>query len=353
MNAIIHTYKEVYMDDIRLYSDGHCSPLNSYKYHIREVINKMACFVEDGDLLSQVYEETEDTSFAPGSSLFVASECKIGRDTYRNSGYSITRDRGKANAIVVPDIKNTYFHWVNCNIVAYDEAKDELHLVSMRKSGYANDSIELEDIARVRKYLAETLNMKPDCADVANLKVWFIPKCDDLAALMKGTGLSVPYCQESMVPIQASTQISPETLVFWENINDENLLTRTICQSDWCDYPVTLLVFLIAFKQNRNWYNFANQDFRRILNAIGYQAYRDLRYSITNNVVISPKDYAMLQSYLFYRYGVPETGGNMMAHKFSEVPDSLESLMRRTVLVKPMTIPVEMKLGDIRQLTGV
>lgn len=350
----MHTYKEVYVDNIRLWADGTCSRQNSHKHHVREVINKMACFAEDVDLLSEIYEETSDTSFAPGSSLYVASECKTGRDTFRNSGYSITRMRDRADVIIVPDIRDKYYYTLECNIVAYDEAKDFLHLVNVNRPGYADDSqFTLDEIARVRGYLKNAFNLDPDCVDNTYIKVWFIPKCDEIKEILAGNKLNVPYCQESMVPVKAPTQISPETLVFWENINDENLLARTICQSNWMEYPTTLLIFLKFFKAGRNWFIYANEDFRRILKNIGFEHYSDLKYLITDKRIIGPKDYAMFQSYMLYKFGVREKGGNIMANRFELLPQCLKNLMRRTVLVKPMDIPGGMKLGDIRGLTGL
>lgn len=352
MHTTIHTYKEVYTADITLYSDGSCTKKNSMKYHIRSVINKMACLVNDSpmDLCSWLYQDTHDQSFAPGSSLYVASECKTGRDTFRNSGYSITRSPNKADAIVVPDVRADYFHTYTCNMVAYDKSNENLHLFSISKPGYLLSQLTEHDLAIVRGFLRDYCNLEPDEVNRSEIKVWFLPKCQEIMDILQGRKLNVPYIQESKVPLKTSTQITPETLVFWENISDKNLFVRTVCTSDWMDYPITLLAHLTCFYEGCNWYAYANNDFRRILKEIGYEAYWNLGY-LFDNRSISPKDFDMLQKYLFYKMGVDENGGFINSKVFEQIPVELRRYLRRITAVKPMTIPGKMKLTAIENLS--
>ncbi len=354
MNAVIHTYDEVYTCNITLYSDGNCKKRDLVMYHYRDVINKMACInLSCGNLPTELFCETSNTSFAPGSSLYVASECKTGRDTFRNSGYSITRSPEKADAIVVPDVRAEYYYCHSCNMVGYNSGNKYLYLINIEKPGYLITQLTDEDLNHVRKFLANE-NIEADDIQRAKIDVWFLPKCDELKDVLQGKKLqNIPYIQESKVPIKASTQFTPETLVFWENIDDKNLLVRTICTSDWMDYPVTLLTFLTCFKKETNWYNYANGDFRRILKSIGYESYYDPRYNLDDDRSITPKDYEMLQSYILYKLGLEATGGFVSATQFEKiVPDALQKFMRRAVALKPLDIPVRMKLGQIANLTG-
>lgn len=356
MNSIIHTYKDVYTAVIKLYSDGSCRKQDECLWHTRDTINKMACIRTDNDwdLVSSLYEEATNTSFSPGSSLYVASECKTGRDTFRNSGYSITRSPEKADAIVVPDIRREFFYKMNCNMVAYHPEKELLYLFNIDKPGYLSSSLTENDLMSVKKYAQENWGMEADDILRSNIDVWFLPKCDEIKDILQDNMRNVPYIQESRVPIKASTQFSPETLVFWENIEDENLLARTICTSDWADYPVTLLAFLICFKGGRNWYNYANGDFRRILKQIGYETYWNPDYAFQNNSrYITPKDYEMLQSYLMYKLGLDAKGGFVTAKQFEAiVPSALRGFVRRMIAVKPAIIPVKMKLNAVEEMAG-
>ena len=355
MNTAIHTYKEAYTYKVTVYSDGSCRKDYLAMYHIREVINKMACVnIDSGEnLISALYMETSDASFAPGSTLYAASECKTGRDTFRNSGYSITRSPEKADAIVVPDVRADYYHSYPCNMIGYDEENENLYLINIEKPGYLISQLTEEDMIAVKKFLAQK-NIEVEDIQRSQITVWFIPKCNELRDVMQGKKLpNVPYIQESKVPIKASTTFSAETLVFWENISDRNLLLRTICTSDWAKYPITLLAFLTCFKNEGNWYNDANQDFRRILKSIGYEHYYDVKY-IFKDRKISPEDYDMLQSYLLYKLGVEAKGGFVTAAQFEKViPECLRKYVKRAVAVKHQSIPVTMTLQQVAGLAEI
>lgn len=341
MNSFTHTYDKVYMMNVDLLYDGSCVKTNIYEYRRRETINKMACF-DVTNIIDELYEKTCDPSIAPGSKLYVASECKTGRDTFRNSGYSIVRNPDKADAIIIPDIISYTYHRVDCNIVGYKESTDSLYLVYVRKKSLCD--ITTDDISRVEKFLAKD-DIISDHVEKTSVSVWFLPKCDEIRDILSNNMLNVPYLQESKVPVSVATKISPETLVFWENIKDNNLLVRTICTSDWMDYPITLLVFLSLFRRENNWYNYANQDFRRILTAINYEYWGGFR--LNNNAMLSPKDFDMLQRYIYYKFGIDENGGIIDANTFTAIPSSLLPLLNRKIALKPIHLSGPMEIRSV------
>ena len=346
--TIIHTYKEVQIMSVTLLPDGSCRRGDPWMYHKRDVINKMACYhpFTIWDLVSELYGETECASIAPGSKLFVSKDCKTGRDTFRNSGYKIKLDPNDADAIVVPDVKAEYYHQMPCNIVAKDEQNDDLYLISVRKNGYDKPQLTVEDYERVCNYLRNAMGLVPDEAQVRDVNVVFIPKCKELQDVMQNNCLNVPYIQESKVPITPSTTISPETLVFWENIDDKNLLVRTICTSDWNKYPITMLAFLCCQVNSPNWFTYASNDFRRILQSLGYQPYSSLRHYIKDKF-ISPQDYDMLQRYIYFKLGIDEKGGVVDAKMFGTIHPDLVPFLQRRVALKPLEIPTQMKIAQL------
>lgn len=350
MTTRIHTYDEVFLLNLRIRGDGSIYRNDPIMYHKREVINKMACYhpYDGWDLVRELYDATDAESINPGSKVYVASECTIGRDTLRNSGYSITRDPAKADAIIVPDVKAEKYARIPCNFIATDS--DNLYLVTVEISGYDKANLTVTDTENVKKYLKEAMSLTVEDTTETKIDVWFIPKCEELKDIMEEHIFNVPYVQESRFPINASTTFSPETLVFWENIDDKNLLIRTICTSDWNKYPITLLVFLAATANtdnNSNWYNSANGDFRRILQSIGYQAWSSVGYLLEGRS-ISPEDYDMLQSYLYYKMGADANGGFVDAAVYNKaVPREIRPLLQRKIAVKPMHIPAKMKLSAI------
>lgn len=350
----IYTYKEVYTANIKLYADGRVNMFDKCAHHVQGTINKMACInvSNDNDLASLLAGETSGISISPGSALYVASECKTARDTFRNSGYSITRSPEKADAIVIPDVNARYYYRLVTNMVAYKESEDNLYLFSIEKPGYFTAQLNAQDIGLIGKYLSDN-GYEPCDVYRERIAVLFMPKCGEIRNILEGNTIAnIPYIQESSVQIKASTQISPETLVFWEHIDDPNLLVRTICTSDWMEYPITLLAFLSCFKDNVNWYANANNDFRRILKSIGYEGYWSAENFFINGRIITPKDYDMLQSYIFYRLGIEEDSGMISAKTYMELDSAIRPLLMQKIAVKKMSIPTRMSLGNIKALAN-
>ena len=356
MVTTIHTYDELYLLRVIVQGDGSCYvPWDGEtKYHKREVINKMACYFpyEQGDLVGLLYEATVSCSVPVGGNLYFAKECKTNRDVYRNSGYSIVRDPDKANVVVVPDVRADFYTSLHCSLVAKKESTNELFLVTIGKSGYGHSGITAVDIEAVRDFLTDVKGLTPDKAQSTDIDVWFIPKCDDLCDVMNSVYPSRLYCQENKVPIKAPTNITPETLLFWENMTDMNLLTRTICTSDWREYPFTVMVFLQLKKSmpDSNITAYITTDFRNVINNIGWSYWMDPEYNLNQNRSITPKDYAMLQSYLFAKLGIDERGGVISQKELNRIPRELQELLLFKVALKPQEIPGRLTLSNIRNL---
>ena len=337
MQAIIHTYEEAYIINVAIRYDGSCRISNEFEYHIRDVINKMACFnpYSDFDLASELYSNTDAQSVSPGSKLFIAKECKTQRDIFRNSGYSIKLNPNDANVIVVPDIVPKHYHTSTCNLVAMSNDDKYLFLVSIQKAGRSiGDNVTAEDVELVKNYLAALRNYKFDDTRLTSIEVWFIPKCKELKDVMLDTKECplTPYIQESLIPINASTNINPETLLYWKNIakQDQELLARTICTSNWRKYPFTVLCFLKTF--DVNWNIYGNNDFKNLLRVIGYSPYSSLKYLI-GEINIKPEDYDMFQSYIYYLLGLdPEKGGVVTDKALSSIKDYCSSDIKNELL---------------------
>ena len=206
-----------------------------------------------------------------------------------------------------------------------------------------------------RDFMTSSMKLTVDDTKIPKLTVWFLPKCEELTNMITGNAAPVPYVQESKVPIIASTKISPETLVLWENISDENLFVRTICTSDWQDYPVTLITLLSGFRRDTNWYNPATGDFRRILKAIGYEYsyyyYGDeKKLEFLGGKNISQKDYEMLQGYIYCRFGVDQNGGFMTQSQWDTIPDCVRRILQKRVVVKPYVLPTRMNCSDLASI---
>ena len=358
MSAIVHTYKEAHIILVYLGINGNCQVKHEYEKHTRDVINKMACFYPytDSNLVSDLYDLTKPRSFPPGAKLFVASECKTQRDIFRNSGYSIKLKPDDADAIVVPDVIPERYYSKTCNIVAMDQNEEYLFLIDIQKPGYSiGVNITDSDINIVRNYLTALRNYKFDDSSLTKLKVWFIPKCEELKEIMKEEQSfpGLPYVQEHLVPISASTKFSPETLVYWKNIaaQDQELLARTICTSDWRKYPFTLLAFLKMTRGSKAWNLVGNGDFKNILTNIGYSQYGSIQNDLDRKTV-SPADYEMFQSYLYYLMGIdPEKGGMVdLRTLFSVVGSDILWYLQRRMAFKPLHLSGLMNATALKEL---
>ena len=355
MVTTIHTYDELYLLEVGIRGNGSCYvPYDGeIVYHKREVINKMACYFPyvQGDLISTIYDLTVCRNVPVAADLHFAKECKVNRDVYRNSGYSIVRDPDKANVVVVPDIRADFYSKLHCNIVAKDESTNELYLVTIRKNGYSKGEFTSKDLDAVREYLKDVKGLTPDKAQCSDLDIWFIPKCDYLCDIMNSVYPNRVYCQENKIPIKAPTNICPETLLFWENMTDVNLLMRTMCTSDWRNYPITTMVFL-CIKQGMpgtDFSTFMTNDFRTLTNAIGWTYWYNLESNLEGRS-ISPDDYKMLQAYLFAKIGVDENGGIVGQKDLNKVPKELQELLLFKVALKPQEIPSRVNLNVVRNL---
>lgn len=355
MNAIVHDYSKLYYLNLNLYADGSCSRRSCWEYKRRVVTNKVATYIpdEDWDTIQTLYHLTEDVSFVSGAKLFVASECKISRDTFRTSGYTITRDKNKADVIVVPDVLRRNYYSSYCNFVA--KKNGNLYLINVEKCGWDSPSFDESDVYFVKKYLTEN-GFEPDDTQRTRIQVWFLPKCEEINEVLTGNELPVPYIQESLVPVTPSTTISPETLTFWENVTDNNLLARTICTSNWMKYPVTLLCFLVFFKGDVNWCNFNVGDgkssignFRRILEKIGYQ-YNYYKGWVFQNRIISPEDYAMLQSFLYFKLGIGEKGGFVTTSAMNQLAPELQEFLQTRIALAPLTLVAPVTCENLKEM---
>lgn len=357
MDAILHTFKETYVMTVKIEHNGNCRIRSENELHKRDVINKMACFnpTSDYSFPSELYEETDIQAVPPGAKLFVSSTCKTQRDIFRNSGYTIKLKPDDADVIVVPDIVPESYYNRTCNLVGMDANEENLFLITIEKPGYySGNEITVDDIENVKRFLVNLRNYKFDDSELIDKDVWFIPKCEELKEVIlnqKRFSL-VPYIQESLVPINASTKFSPETLMYWRSIakQDQELLARTICTSDWRDYPNTLLAFL---KTNGDtaWNLVGNADFKNILRVIGYINWYNLEDNL-NEHDFKPKDYEMLQSYLYYLFGIDQEKGGVVDWRTIDSNNAwaLMKFLQRRYVFKPLKLTSKTKAIDIKEL---
>ena len=359
-NVVIHEYEELRTASVKVHQDGTCDRFVSYKDNRRVVKNKMACYYpSSGNNLLRDFGETVLNNQAPKNArLFVSSECKTGRDTFRNSGYTITIDKTRADAIVIPDIRPDA-STRTCNMVARNQNGDKLYLINVEKWGFT--PLDNRDLEIAKNFFEDEMELIVDDTPVYEITITFISKCPEWKDVLTNNMLNVPYIEESRVNIVASTNVCPETLVFWENINDANLFVRMICTSDWAKYPITILTLLVLKdvpkkpgQRESTWCSYSNADFSRVLHNVGYQDYYSTYNDKTQidylrNKMISKEDYEMLQAYIYYKLGIGPEGGLAKFSEWEKLPSCLKRLFQRRIALKPISLPMDMGCGNIAE----
>ena len=244
--------------------------------------------------------------------LFVDPKSGLSRDLLRNSGYSITINKDKADCIVVPYINNNAFASLEGQFVFTTNSDNILYLVSVIKRGSRYEhytELSEKDFNRV---IGHINNFVPEedreCflynSLHTNINVWFIPNIESYKEILSSnfwdnnvmTGRR--YIFDSRVTINAPVKIDIETLQLWSHNNDNLILEKSVINSDWKKYPLTMCFFMSNIKRILGPTN--NYNLALIRDAIGYNEYISHNY----NRVINPEDWNLLQKFLLAQFGL-------------------------------------------------
>ena len=341
-------YKNIYVGSINYsyYSNEVTGAPHSSIYMDRRDRNTYACFSKLCRRRAAACYLDEFLRFTwcgvQPQKLYIVPGCKVPRDLYRNSGYSIVREQEKADWIVVPTLRdeNTFYYY---NIICYDISTDSLYLYTIDKQEEAEDGVLFE---KIKEYL---LKWNPDLVFYQDNIIYndavvqLIPKQEVYKDILLETYPNRQYCSELSVSLDYPNVINPETLMLWERRDDADLLTKTIVASDWKDYPATLCVFLAT--EQPFLYMYGNDQFKFVLQQIGYKKHCSARRMIEGRV-IEPKDWNMLQSYIMAKMNLDEKGGFVDFVDYNEVSD-YQKLFRRKMAVAPIKIDTPMRFENI------
>ena len=317
--------------------------------------SKMACFCSSDisyELPSEVISNrlfvNKDKVPSTKTNLWVSSYCKTPRDLFRNSGYKLVRDRNNADALITSAPAYDY-PTLEATIVALDPDLDTLYLFRVSSTvGAIRDKYNrrLKDDVwdGVTRYLRERQgliilhdNLKDE------ITVEFLPKIDDWKDILINNNPN--YISEFSVQINYPVTISVESLQVWEHISDAALLAKTISMSDWKDYPITMLYFLM----NKCPYDIkyrGGSSMELMTRQLQYDPYARLGMLLEGRI-ISPKDWNMLQDYIAADLNISDTGGFIAPSKLDSL-NEYSSLIRKKVAVKPLKITQPMSYDDIK-----
>lgn len=299
------------------------------------------CFDARDELTLHEGLRVSQADAANGMKLYISSDCKTSRDLFRNSGYKLVRDKDNADMIVVPAFRNSdYYPRYTYELAMFDPDKGELTLFSV----YRNEGVRKalnhyseDDLQRVKDYLKSFYGN--NCEVIGDSfeenDCYIIPHYKEHVAMLENTKFPSKYVRETGVWLDCPTTISPETLRIWKSSNDEEVVAKAICTSNWQDYPVTLCAFLY---DKSNIIGHGGNNFRLVLQQIGYKSGYGL-YDMIRDREVSPEDWNMLQKYMMMLMGMPEEGGILPKGAINKLPYKYKDIfLRRAVVVKPLYI---------------
>lgn len=336
----------------QLYFDWHGNIQKSSVHRLRHrpALNKMVALTGNGVCdLQYEFQEVYRTSFRPDivSRVFVTPECKLPRDLYRTTGFKLTYDRDSADWIVLPDLPDKPYT-LNVDLAAIRNSDNTLFLFTVnRRNGRYSQRFD-DDYDRIKDFFGDDYTMLT--AKIAPINAIFIPKCDEYRINLTADkySLSQNYIFEKYTKLETANEISVETLEVWKRLKGEmDLLARSIVNSNWQEYPVTLCVFLYLELGGNMISN--NKSIRYVLDSIGYSDivlnYRNLFSNIYGRTV-TPKDWNMLQDYVMHQLNVEGDKGFTSPDKLKQL-GHYAKFVRSAFAVSSIKIDEDMVIDSI------
>lgn len=260
--------------------------------------------------------------------LFVSSGCSIPRDILRNC-YDITRKKDIADFVVIPEPRvyasercvalftveedDGSFGMIIVDIITRDDTvnrfvtfpKNKFEFAEILKKKYDefNDIDKIDDVF-VMDYADSYSSVYRNYKNNIKRTLLFMNPCEEYFDVFKDRYTS--YILEHDVKYDAPVKINADVLQIWEHIEDKDLLTKNIVASDWKDYPLTTSLFIynkFGKHLSPSLYSRGFQDVCRVLNPIFTIQSIQTRMC---DMVVTQKDYDMLQDYIFSKIGIYE-----------------------------------------------
>ena len=346
-------FDKLFIGALRVGYDGRLSETHT-QYCGREVKNKMVAFSINCPLANAKDDiETDCYMFVHPTyteSVFVTPEVRLSRDVIRNSGYKITRDPDKAEVVVIPATRETYLRY-EFNVVVFDKHSKSLFLYSFNRkdSTRSEYSVKYDDdfdlVKEMFKDEEQYVLFQDKILDRAYATI--LPRYQGYKDLLLNTYPDRHYAMETKLRCLMPIEINIETLEIWRRSDDADMVQKSIAQSNWQDYPVTILCFLK--NDCPSWFCDApNNAFKLVLEQIGWQDRRYPLAALMQDRVIQPKDWNLLQSYLMYRLGVDEDGGYTKIDTYNKLT-WYGPFFRKRFVVSPYKITTPQTFDNLMQ----
>lgn len=339
-------YDELYLGTIVFNYDNSLS-VHRNRYSTRETLHKSAvlCDNEILNLSYEIHRTPHIRTFTYGiKKIFVSSDVKTPRELYRKSGYEIKRNPDDADVTVLPYLEKRLPRF-DYDVAVYDPDTKRLSLLKLPEEN--GETLELSQAQKDAIYirfggLLLTSDFKRHFA-------FLIPKCQEYFDLIQHTYPSRLYIFEDRLELtDLPVTISLETLLLWEKIDSHNLLRKTILNSDWRDYPVTLCAFLRTNFRTIN--SCTDTAFKNVCRQIRYDSEMSIE-DLISGTIVQPKDWNMLQSYILKKMGVDGDKGFVSLASYGKAKNLVRFLPRRFA-VSALTITQPMATDHLLEMIG-
>jgi hypothetical protein len=262
--------------------------------------------------------------------LWIAPECSIARDSIRNSGYKIVRDKEKATCRIVPKISVVSSFKYHFCIIGPDNGVICFYRFNEEEAEITPELIK-DTIEKCRKGRFETVDeqqltiIDPEEAHPCLQTAYTIKSCEEYDNMFNGAD-NADYCFECNVRLQPSIEVTPELFAIWGKCNEDSIIASAVLQADWQTYPLTIAVFL------REHFPYIYGTSRALDNVLDQIRFQDIRKHNTSSLVVSPEDWNMLQKCKLYELGLSENGGLVDSDK------EVSGCLPHKTVVKPLYI---------------
>lgn len=275
----------------------------------------------------------------PPQTVYVSSDSKYPRDILRKS-YKITRDKDKADCIIIPYTKKELY--LKCNMLVKRLLNNGVFLVNLRRINWEDKWDQMYDVNKVIQEIKEgfpneELEFFYD-KSLEPFSVYFVPDIPEYKEILTGD-LKGKYYWDTGVVCEASTEISVETLSVWKCIKERNLFEKAVLNSDWQKYPFTLSMFIFNEKY---WFGeSASPAFKTVLEGINYKFLNKFP-ALEINTKITPEDWNLCQEWIFSRLGIDGNFGYISQENFDELAKSYKSILKTRIAVGKNLIKEDM-----------
>ena len=330
MDNIVYSGDCLMTGTLRFYSGGQIG-VSTTSHNHKQYKNKYI-YLDSGEAYDAFNKLAERTYISPnycaGDNIWVHPKARVSRDLIRKSGYAITRDKDKAQFIVLPEPDYNEFRDISYNIACLCGSTPYFFTTYDVYNRDVPDSKFEDAKERIKQYLGGDILFL--CEDMSHKKACFIPALEEYANLLNDVYKDKIAVFDTKIQLTPNVEISVETLDVWARMEDMNMLSRFICASNWKDYPLTLKLFLEKTHYSIKYQT--NNNIKMIIRELG------VGEETNDEIMVTPKDYNMMMSWVFHLIGKPVGSTYITERDWNNIPGVYRKFLKKRVAISPVLI---------------